>query len=520
MKNYFILLFISLLSVCVKAQTFKKVIHNVTRQYYEVVSTHNDELAIISTTQSFGAGAEDIFFNLNDTMGNLLMTKTYGGNATDLGYSIQSTNDNGFILGGVTTSFGSGSSDFYMIKTDAFGDTIWTKTYGGIYQEECKKALQTKDNGFVAVGNTLSYGAGGYDCYVVKTDPQGSVEWTRTIGGSYSDYANDAVYTVAGELILVGETNSFTSAGSSMYAIKISGLGDTIWTKIFDYNYLDRAMSICETYDKGYAILGTSLETTSGIIYSVVLKLDANGNLVWSYFYEYNQLNEPSKITEAPDSSLTISGTTTINSSNQRNTFLARIDSIGNPIWSTMYDYNSAFEEAFSHTLINQNIYVVGRYQPAIPTPWRLLLLKADQNGNHTTCGHTTISANRTLRIPTISSGGSLGSGGNGKNTSTLVSNPSPTNSYLCNTFTEINANDVSMSLYPNPSKGILTIGSILLKGSNPKIKVFNMHGQELFYQVINHNSQQVDVSHLNRGFYWVRVYTDQKSESTLLLIE
>ena len=114
-------------------------------------------------------------------------TKTYGGSNDDCGCSVQQTQDGGYIIAGVTCSFGAGSTDVYLIKTDANGNVEWTKTYGGSDEDYGYSVQQTQDGGFIIAGETESFGAGGFDIYVIKTDAYGNVEWTKTYGGSSDD---------------------------------------------------------------------------------------------------------------------------------------------------------------------------------------------------------------------------------------------------------------------------------------------------------------------------------------------
>ena len=91
--------------------------------------------------------------------------------------SVQQTSDGGFILAGFTGSFGAGYFDMYLVKTDASGNEIWSQTFGGSELEQARSVQQTSDGGFILAGITESFGAGNYDMYLVKTDSQGNQEW-------------------------------------------------------------------------------------------------------------------------------------------------------------------------------------------------------------------------------------------------------------------------------------------------------------------------------------------------------
>jgi len=114
--------------------------------------------------------------------------RTYGGTNEDYGNSVQQTSDGGYVIAGPTISFGAGNGDVYLIKTNASGDALWTRTYGGTNDDYSCSVQQTSDDGYIVAGYTMSFGAGGYDVYLIKTNASGDTLWTRTYGGADLDY--------------------------------------------------------------------------------------------------------------------------------------------------------------------------------------------------------------------------------------------------------------------------------------------------------------------------------------------
>ena len=110
-------------------------------------------------------------------------TKSYGGVNDDEGFSVHQTSDGGYIALGHTNSFGAGSADIWLIKTTSSGDTMWTKTFGGVSAEYGGSVQETTDNGFVIAGNTYSYGAGSSDVWLIKTNSNG--QWSDLLQISY-----------------------------------------------------------------------------------------------------------------------------------------------------------------------------------------------------------------------------------------------------------------------------------------------------------------------------------------------
>ncbi len=104
---------------------------------------------------------------------NTFWTKTYGGGGNEVGYSVLQNCDEGFVIAGYTESFGAGLSDVYLIRTDSNGDTLWTKTYGGMEGDEGWSVQETFDGGYIIVGGTQSFGSGNWDIYLIRTEPEG-----------------------------------------------------------------------------------------------------------------------------------------------------------------------------------------------------------------------------------------------------------------------------------------------------------------------------------------------------------
>ena len=135
-----------------------------------VQQTSDGGYIIVGTTRSYGAGKRDIQLIKADSLGILEWNKTFGGNLDDWGNSVQQTADDGYIIAGTTESFGAGKHDGWLIKTNSFGIMEWNKTFGGSNSEGIASVQQYFGNDYILVGSTSSYGAGGYDIWLIKTD--------------------------------------------------------------------------------------------------------------------------------------------------------------------------------------------------------------------------------------------------------------------------------------------------------------------------------------------------------------
>ncbi|MBA3970911.1 MAG: T9SS type A sorting domain-containing protein [Bacteroidetes bacterium] len=211
--------------------------------------------------------------------------KVYGSTGYDKGYSVAQMYDIGYAVVGTTTSFGSGSTDVYLLKTDSMGIAVGQKTFGGINIDQAYSIESTSDSGLVIAGYTNSFGAGGYDMYVIKTDKNCNTVWEKTYGGTNWDFAYSVQQTYDGGYIIAGGTYSSGNGSEDMYLVKTNSDGDTLWTKTYGGINDDEIKSIKQTVDSGFIFTGytKSMGDVSGDIYAI--RTDRNGNTIWTYKY-------------------------------------------------------------------------------------------------------------------------------------------------------------------------------------------------------------------------------------------
>jgi predicted secreted protein len=181
--------------------------------------------------------------------------RTYGGADHDGAYCLVQTDDGGYALAGYTLSFGAGSYDIWLVKTDSVGNMQWNQTYGGAREEGVHSLVQTGDGGYVLAGTTESFGAGGYDFWLVKTYANGSHQWNQTYGGTQDDAALSMIRTEPdGGYALAGKTRSFGAGAEDFWLVKTDSNGNMEWNQTYGEAYDDWAFALLVTYEWGFLV--------------------------------------------------------------------------------------------------------------------------------------------------------------------------------------------------------------------------------------------------------------------------
>jgi hypothetical protein len=222
------------------------------------VSVNGTVEEIVKPPKIVKPGGAAIWLIRTDFNGNEIWNKTFSGKSYDYSSDVRQTTDGGYIITGRTDSFGAEHRNVWLIKTDADGNEIWNRTFGGDGWESGESVSQTADGGYIITGYTTSYGAGEEDVWLIKTDRKGNLIWSQTFGGRNDDVGKSVCQTASGSYIVVGYTYSFSDRGSDVWLIKTDANGKLIWSQNYDGGSGDIGSSVRQTADRGYMVTGVS----------------------------------------------------------------------------------------------------------------------------------------------------------------------------------------------------------------------------------------------------------------------
>ncbi len=419
-----------------------------------MIQTSDGGLAIIGEYGGFTeAGTRrqgQIWLVKTDASGDTLWTRKYNGSEYDLGNAVRQTSDGGYILAGYTSGGRFNAVDAWLIRTDAFGDTLWTKTFGTDSEESANDVIETSDGGFVFTGFARSTKSSrDRDVWLVKTDSVGDTLWTgRYYSGDVENVGNKVLETTDGGFVIVG-TTQLRGRNEDLFLIGTDEDGNELWKKTYNKTYatrdgVDEGRDIIELDNDGFMVLGFS------DAYNWLIRTDAAGDTLWTKSFFLNGRSFKKTI----DGGYIITGD-----------WLVRTDSAGDTLWTIkeLGGISNSVEQT------SDGGFVISGYRTDFDTDTfeNLWLFKLGPEG--------AVTSNRPdIEKPLIAN---LGQN------------------------------------YPNPFNPVTVIPYELSESAHVKIVVFDMLGRHvatLLNSTIAAGSNQVffDAGHLSSGIYLVRLET------------
>ncbi|MBN4062345.1 MAG: hypothetical protein COA57_10660 [Flavobacteriales bacterium] len=326
------------------------------------IATIDGGYAVLSLITGGNAGSVDYSLFKTDSKANLLWHKTYGGSGYDNPTQLKQLPGGNFILVGNSNSFGAGDYDMYAILVNQLGELIWSKTYGGKGREYIHNVIQTNDNGFLFVGKSFGYGAGGGDSYLIKTDEKGDTLWTKYYGNSLYERAADVIQCTDGSYTITGFTYSDGKGIDDAYLANLDSTGKIKWAMAYGGSENEHGYTVTQTNDGGYFITGSTKTYSRNKDWNVYLiRTDSEGKLMWSKAYGGPKDDLVYYGIQTPDGGFAVAGYTESYGKGGKDVLAMKINAQGKLLWAKAYG-GVAEDEALSiASSDNGGLLIVGR---------------------------------------------------------------------------------------------------------------------------------------------------------------
>lgn len=289
-----------------------------------------------------------------------------GGSNGDRGFAIQQTSDGNFILAGYAESDNGnvtgnhGGDDYWIVKLNSEGSIIWQKSLGGSEKDEANSIQQTSDGGYIVAGFSDSDDGdapgnyGGNDYWIVKLDGLGNLLWQKRFGGMNTDEAYSISQTTDGGYVIAGYSNSNSGdvsgnhGGFDYWVVKLDADGNLMWQKSLGGSDNDDAYSILQTTDGGFIIAGTSFSGDHDVSYNHgeqdywIVKLNGSGDLEWQKSLGGSDIDIAYLIRQTTDGGFIVAGNSYSNDGdvigNHGVYWIVKLDATGNITWQKSLD--------------------------------------------------------------------------------------------------------------------------------------------------------------------------------------
>jgi hypothetical protein len=270
--------------------------------------------------------------------------KTFGGEYYDQGRSVQQTADGGYIVCGITMSYAADIEDIWVIKTDADGNKLWDKTFGGKDINVGTSAQQTTDGGYIVCGSTSYYRDDGEDIWLIKTDAEGNKLWDKAFGGDGINVGYSVQQTLDDGYIVCGITQYYEIDNTTARLIKTDAFGNKLWDKIFSDQMGTAAISVQPTTDGGYILCGWASSYKPFEEEVWLMKTDADGNKLWDKTFGGKGLAYANSVQQTTDGGYILCGRTGSYETGKMEALLIKADAKGNKLWDKTFEGKGAAE--------------------------------------------------------------------------------------------------------------------------------------------------------------------------------
>ena len=347
-----------------------------------VQQTADGGYIIAATTNSYGAGSSDMYLIKTDANGDTIWTRTIGGAAAEEASGVQQTSDGGYVVAGQTLSLGAGSADVYLVKLNALGETLWTRTFGDSSSNVGYSIVQTADSGYVIAGYSYTSAQNVNDALLIKTDRSGNPQWSKTYGDTLYEWASSVRQTPDGGYVFTGCKGSRRTDTRQVYVVKTNTTGDTEWTRTYGGASEGRGFCVELTGDGGYIVAGITLSYGAGSRDFYLLRMNSVGDTIWTRTFGASGNDAGYSVKRTSDNGFLVVGCTVPPDSSYMDVYLVKVNANGDTAWTRTYNHSPGDDVGYSVQTTSDGGIVIAGYTYSANWDHDVYLLKTDANGN------------------------------------------------------------------------------------------------------------------------------------------
>jgi len=295
-----------------------------------IIQTEDGGYAVVGSIWTKYASKQDFWLIKLGENGNKEWDKTFDEDENDIAYSLIQTEDRGYAIAGSAGLRVWGETNCWVIKLDAKGNIEWDSNFGGTGWDEIYSIIQTKDESFIVTGCVWSKGAGRGDVRVAKLNKRGNLVWDKTFGGRENDEAHSIIQTEDKGYAVAGFTVLEDTGDRDIWVIKLDKDGNKVWDKTLGGASEDWANSIIQTKDGGYMVAGWTSSMGAGKTDVWIVKLDKRGDLVWDKTFGGSENDEAHSIIQTEDGGYVVAGWTKSKGAGNSDVWVLKLDENGN----------------------------------------------------------------------------------------------------------------------------------------------------------------------------------------------
>ncbi len=391
LRNIYSFLFIVLFATPSFSQsTFQRLIGGSQHERAQtVLSSYGGNYLVNAATGSYGAGSIDMMIIKLDANGQLIRTNIYGTTAYDNSEFALETSDYNYLFVGRSEIVPGSPTAAMIFKTDSAGTVLWSKSYGGVANDGFVQAIETSDNGFAAIGNSVTLSSGSNDIFFVRTDSNGDTIFSRSYGSVENEAGVCIIQLPDNGFLISGKQTTNSGTQSDGILIRTDSLGNQLWAKMYGDTLFEELTAVKQTSDGGFIVAGSSTGFGLGGFDILLMKTDSSGVPQWSKVFGGASSDACYDLHITSDGGYLLSGFTEslgyghrMAGADETNIFLLKTDDTGTLQWMQVYG-DGLQDEAYRSAIAADGGYLIGGFTENYLTAdsSQMIVIKTDSSG-------------------------------------------------------------------------------------------------------------------------------------------